>query len=281
MRRPVVSLVASAGLLLVLGSFTFSLNLGYANLATCRRAPTASGRSTSSRTRVPRRRLPAGHDRRRGGRCHHAGGAARHRRPARHARQPMPSFGAATIVTSEAQRPGAHRCRADRRRRERAGDRRGQAAARRVHPADLRRHRRRGARHRRDGLRRSTIVNLADDLPADRRRASSWRSASCCCCVAFRSIVVPIKAIVMNLLSVFAAYGLLVLVFQKGVGAELLGFQQVDADRRLRPALPLLHPVRPLDGLPRLPAEPHQGAVRPHRRQRAGGRHRAALAPAG
>ena len=45
----------------------------------------------------------------------------------------------------------------------------------------------------------------------------------------FRSIVVPVKAIIMNLLSVGAAYGLLVLVFQKGVGADLLGFQQVDA----------------------------------------------------
>ncbi|HZJ02541.1 MAG TPA: MMPL family transporter [Thermoleophilia bacterium] len=42
----------------------------------------------------------------------------------------------------------------------------------------------------------------------------------------FRSLVVPIKAILMNLLSVGAAYGLLVLVFQKGVGADLLGFQQ-------------------------------------------------------
>ncbi|HMM43162.1 MAG TPA: MMPL family transporter [Thermomicrobiales bacterium] len=45
--------------------------------------------------------------------------------------------------------------------------------------------------------------------------------------LAFRSIVVPIKAIVMNLLSVGAAYGLLVAVFQKGFGADLLGFQQV------------------------------------------------------
>ena len=35
-------------------------------------------------------------------------------------------------------------------------------------------------------------------------------------------------AIALNLLSVGAAYGLLVLVFQKGVGADLLGFQQVD-----------------------------------------------------
>ena len=44
--------------------------------------------------------------------------------------------------------------------------------------------------------------------------------------VVFRSIVLPIKAILMNLLSVGAAYGLLVLVFQKGVGADLLGFQE-------------------------------------------------------
>jgi putative drug exporter of the RND superfamily len=46
--------------------------------------------------------------------------------------------------------------------------------------------------------------------------------------VAFRSVVVAATAIVLNLLSVGAAYGLLVLVFQEGVGAGLLGFQQVD-----------------------------------------------------
>jgi RND superfamily putative drug exporter len=46
--------------------------------------------------------------------------------------------------------------------------------------------------------------------------------------VAFRSVVIPAKAILMNLLSVGAAYGLMVLVFQKGVGAELLGFTKVD-----------------------------------------------------
>ena len=42
--------------------------------------------------------------------------------------------------------------------------------------------------------------------------------------VTFRSLVVPIKAIVLNLLSVGAAYGVLVLVFQKGWGSRLLGF---------------------------------------------------------
>lgn len=44
--------------------------------------------------------------------------------------------------------------------------------------------------------------------------------------LAFRSIVVPLKAIILNLLSVGAAYGLLVLVFQKGVGADFFGFQE-------------------------------------------------------
>ena len=44
----------------------------------------------------------------------------------------------------------------------------------------------------------------------------------------FRSIVIPIKAIIMNLLSVGAAYGLLVLMFQKGFGSDLLGFQHAE-----------------------------------------------------
>jgi len=44
--------------------------------------------------------------------------------------------------------------------------------------------------------------------------------------LAFRSIVIAAKAIVMNLLSVGAAYGTLVLVFQKGYGAGLFGFHK-------------------------------------------------------
>jgi uncharacterized membrane protein YdfJ with MMPL/SSD domain len=47
--------------------------------------------------------------------------------------------------------------------------------------------------------------------------------------LAFRSIIVPAIAVVLNLLSVGAAYGLLVLVFQKGYLADAFGFQQVDA----------------------------------------------------
>jgi RND superfamily putative drug exporter len=43
--------------------------------------------------------------------------------------------------------------------------------------------------------------------------------------VAFRSIVIPIKAILLNLLSTGAAFGLLVLVFQDGWLHEQLGFK--------------------------------------------------------
>jgi RND superfamily putative drug exporter len=46
--------------------------------------------------------------------------------------------------------------------------------------------------------------------------------------LAFRSLVVAGTAIVLNLLSVGAAYGLLVLVFQHGVAAGLLGFRKAD-----------------------------------------------------
>ena len=55
--------------------------------------------------------------------------------------------------------------------------------------------------------------------------------------IAFRSIVVAAKAIVLNLLSVAAAYGILVLVFQHGVGAGLLG---VRGSSGIDPVVPLL-----------------------------------------
>lgn len=45
--------------------------------------------------------------------------------------------------------------------------------------------------------------------------------------IVFRSLIVPVKAIILNLLSVGAAYGLLVLVFQEGFLIDILGFQQV------------------------------------------------------
>jgi RND superfamily putative drug exporter len=46
--------------------------------------------------------------------------------------------------------------------------------------------------------------------------------------VVFRSLIVAATAVFLNLLSVGAAYGLLVLVFQHGIGAGLLGFAHAD-----------------------------------------------------
>jgi uncharacterized membrane protein YdfJ with MMPL/SSD domain len=46
--------------------------------------------------------------------------------------------------------------------------------------------------------------------------------------LAFRSLVVAAKAVAINLLSVGAAYGLTVLVFQEGVATDFFGFQQID-----------------------------------------------------
>jgi len=55
--------------------------------------------------------------------------------------------------------------------------------------------------------------------------------------VAFRSIVIAAKAIVLNLLSVGAAYGVLVLVFQHGFGKGLFGFTSTAG---IDPVVPLL-----------------------------------------
>ena len=54
---------------------------------------------------------------------------------------------------------------------------------------------------------------------------------------AFRSLVVAAKAIVLNLLSVAASYGVLVLVFQHGVGKDFLGFSSTAG---IDPVIPLL-----------------------------------------
>jgi uncharacterized membrane protein YdfJ with MMPL/SSD domain len=47
--------------------------------------------------------------------------------------------------------------------------------------------------------------------------------------IVFRSIVIAATSIGLNLLSVGAAYGLVVLVFHHGVGSGLFGFQKIDA----------------------------------------------------
>ena len=105
-----------------------------------------------------------------------------------------------------------------------ASDERPQRAARPDHPGDGRA----GPRARR--------VNVSGDAASSADFASQLKSrlplifafvfglAFLLMLVTFRSIVIPIKAIILNLLSVGAAYGVLVLVFQNGHGESLLGF---------------------------------------------------------
>jgi uncharacterized membrane protein YdfJ with MMPL/SSD domain len=47
--------------------------------------------------------------------------------------------------------------------------------------------------------------------------------------ISFRSVVIPITAVILNLLSVAAAYGVIVALFQWGWGQSLLGFTSVHA----------------------------------------------------
>ena len=54
---------------------------------------------------------------------------------------------------------------------------------------------------------------------------------------AFRSVVVPLKAVLMNVLSLGAAYGLLVWVFQDGHLSGLLGFEPLEG---IDPTIPLV-----------------------------------------
>ena len=54
---------------------------------------------------------------------------------------------------------------------------------------------------------------------------------------AFRTVVVPLKAVLMNVLSLGASFGLLVWVFQQGHGAGLLGFEPLEG---IDPTIPLV-----------------------------------------
>ena len=88
------------------------------------------------------------------------------------------------------------------------------------------RHRSAGAKayvDRRDGG-RARLQRHAEVAPAATCSRSCCSAAFLLLLLTFRSLVVPIKAIVLNLLSVGAAYGAMVLVFQHGWFKSLLGF---------------------------------------------------------
>ena len=50
--------------------------------------------------------------------------------------------------------------------------------------------------------------------------------------VVFRSLLVPLKAVIMNLLSIGAAYGVVVAIFQWGWGGGLLGIEPAHRSSR-------------------------------------------------
>ncbi len=84
--------------------------------------------------------------------------------------------------------------------------------------------------------------------------------------VVFRSLVVALTSILMNLLTVGAAFGFATLVFQHGFGTGLLGIEHQPFVDAWAPLFFFALLVRALDGLPTLLARRDPRALRSHRR---------------
>ena len=86
--------------------------------------------------------------------------------------------------------------------------------------------------------------------------------------IIFRSLLIPAKAVLMNLMATFAAFGLTTWVFADGSPRGPVRLHE----RGLHPDLPADHglraPLRPVHGLRGVPRGPHAGAVAAHARQR-------------
>ena len=80
---------------------------------------------------------------------------------------------------------------------------------------------------------------------------------------AFRSLLLPLKAVVLNVISVAAAWGVLELVWQQGHGSNLIwGISGDGLDHRLDPPDGVRLPVRPVDGLRGVHPGAHARGVR-------------------
>ena len=99
----------------------------------------------------------------------------------------------------------------------------------------------------------------AEVEPAARRRLRPPASRSGCCSSRSARSSSRSRRSLLNLLSVAAAYGVLVLVFQHGIGKGLLGFSSTAGIDPGGPAAALRDPVRALDGLPRPHPQPDPG----------------------
>ena len=92
--------------------------------------------------------------------------------------------------------------------------------------------------------------------------------------VAFRSLLIPLQAAIVNLLTVAAALGVLTAMFQWGWGLSLDRARcaaRHRADRELRAAYDVRRAVRALDGLRGLHGEPDRAASRRRRATATGG----------
>ena len=78
-----------------------------------------------------------------------------------------------------------------------------------------------------------------------------------------RSIVLPLKAIALNVLSIGASFGIVVLIWQEGWASQLIGGVPDRGDRQLGAAGDLRLPLRALDGLRGLHPHPDPRGVRP------------------
>ncbi len=93
----------------------------------------------------------------------------------------------------------------------------------------------------------------------------------------FRSVLVPLKAAAMNLLSIGAAYGVIVAVFQWGWLGGILGVERQGPIESFLPMMMFRRALRPLDGLRGLPDQPYPGGVPADGQQRRFGLARALI----
>ena len=89
------------------------------------------------------------------------------------------------------------------------------------------------------------------------------------------SVVLPLKAVLMNALSLSATFGILVLIFQDGNLEGLLSYHSLGALDATQPILLFAIALRPRDRLRRVPALADQGGARRGRAELRGGRDRA------
>ena len=83
----------------------------------------------------------------------------------------------------------------------------------------------------------------------------------------FGSVVIPLKALVLNVLSLSATFGAMVWIFQEGNLSGLLGFTPTGSLDATTPDPHVLHRLRAVDGLRGVPAVADQGGARQRRRR--------------